>query len=343
MKTSNNKRIDSIDFLRGIASISVVFFHITYTRNFLNTEGIVYNMFKDAGEFGVTVFFVISGFVIPYSMFKANYKVSDYKAFFFKRIIRIEPVYILSIFYTIFIWSAMSNMPEKYWNQGDYKVDFTNFILHIGYLNNFLPNEKWINPVYWTLGIEFQYYLLIGLIFPLFIMKKKQLNTILLFSLTIICWLIFIYFIKDTFLRYGRTLFRVFPIFLVGISIFQLKEKLISKSSFVVFNIFVLVLCWKEYQIRMYIAIIFAFFVLLFLKRSSKFFLFLGKISFSMYLVHLPIGGALSKFIIPHFSDDLTRTVLTLLSVFPIIGVSWLFYEFIEEPCIRYSKRIKYK
>src|SRR5690606_4737037 len=162
-------RLESIDFLRGIASIAVVLFHITHTKNFLDPEGIVYNLFKGGGSFGVSVFFVISGFIIPYSMQRAGYRVKSFKAFLFKRIIRIEPVYILSIFFTAFMMVGISKMPEIYWSYPPYKLDFTNFVLHLGYIINFLPNENWINPVYWTLGIEFQYYVLIGLLFPLLI------------------------------------------------------------------------------------------------------------------------------------------------------------------------------
>jgi|TARA_B110000090_G_C13364795_1_gene439699 peptidoglycan/LPS O-acetylase OafA/YrhL len=342
MKTTKYKRLESVDFLRGIAVISVVFYHLTHTKGFLDSEGLVYNMFKDAGEFGVSVFFVISGYVIPYSMFKSGYKVSNFKAFFFKRIIRIEPVFILSIFFTASIYILLSRGPEIYWNYIPYKVDFTNFVLHIGYLISFVPNENWINPVYWSLGIEFQYYLVIGLIFPFFILKKKIFNTISLFLITAICWFIFFNFVKDTYLHYGRLLFRFFPIFLVGISLFQLKEKLLDKYSFVIFNSSIILLCWTEFKPRVIVAILFALIILFLMKKSPKFFLFLGKISFSMYLVHVPIGGAIGKLIIPHFQDDGIRTILILLSMVPIIGISWLFYEFIEEPCIRLSKRIKY-
>ncbi len=339
MKTN---RLNSIDFLRGIAAISVVLFHITHTNNFLNPDGVVYNLFKAGGEFGVTVFFVISGFIIPYSMYRSNYKLKNFKAFFFKRIIRIEPVYILSIFFTASLMVILSSLPEIYWGYNSYKLDFTNFILHLGYIISFLPNETWISPVYWTLGIEFQYYLLIGIIFPLLIQKNKLLNSIFLFLLAAICWVIFLYFIQDSYLRYGRILLRYFPVFLVGISLFQFKTKILDKYSFIVFNLCMIGLCWTEYKPRVIIAIIFSLIVLFTLKKSPKFFLFLGKISFSLYLVHIPVETIFTNLIIPHVQDDMGRTILILLSIVPIIGISWLFYEFVEEPCIRLSKRIKY-
>src|SRR5690606_11849829 len=113
---------------------------------------------------------------------------------------------------------------------------------HLGYFINILPNENWINPVYWSLGIEFQYYLLIGLIFPLFIRKNKLFNILFLFIVTAICWFIFLYFIKGTYLHYGSLIFRFFPIFLTGISLFQLKSGILDRYSFVIFNLFIIVL-----------------------------------------------------------------------------------------------------
>lgn len=339
----HSSRLESIDFLRGIASLAVVLFHITHTKNFLNPEGLAYNLFKDGGEFGVVVFFVISGFIIPFSMNRGGYRISDFKPFLFKRIIRIEPVYVLSILFMASIMVLLSKMPEIYWGWSTYRLDFTNFLMHLGYVVNILPEENWINPVYWTLGIEFQYYLLIGLIFPLFIQRKRFFNVILLFLITAICWFIFIYFMKDTYLRYGSLIFRYFPIFLAGISLFQLKTDRIDRYSFVIFNLCVLALVWTEFQPRVIVAILFALAVLFMMKKSPSFFLFLGKISFSMYLIHIPVETFFTKLIIPHFQDDLSRKILIFLTLIPIVGVSWVFYEFVEEPCLRLSKRIKYR
>ena len=338
----NSNRLESIDFLRGIASLSVVLFHITHTKNFLNPEGIVYNLFKDGGEFGVIVFFVISGFIIPYSMDRSGYKIKDFKPFLFKRIIRIEPVYILSILFMASVMVLLSKMPEIYWGWSAYKLDFTNFLMHLGYVINILPDENWINPVYWTLGIEFQYYIFIGLIFPVFIWKNKWVNFACLFFISAVCWFIFIYFMKDTYLRYGSLIFRSFPVFLVGISLFQLRTERINLYAFIVFNLCILALISTEFQPRAIIAIIFALIVLFTMKKSPRFFLFLGQISFSMYLIHIPIETFFTKLIIPHFQNDLHRTILIFLTLVPIVGFSWLFYEFIEKPCLRLSKKIKY-
>tara|TARA_R110002051_G_scaffold313322_3_gene389315 strand:+ start:5713 stop:6759 length:1047 start_codon:yes stop_codon:yes gene_type:complete len=341
LKTKKN-RLESIDFLRGIAALAVVLYHSTHNKGLLDTEGIVYNFFKFGGGFGVSVFFVISGYILPYSMYKSSYKLKNYKAFFFKRITRIEPVYIASIIFTIFVFYTCSQLPIEYWKNGSYNVNFTNFILHLGYLISFFSQQNWINPVFWSLGVEFQFYLIIGLIFPLFMRSNKYVT----FSLTLISalffWWVFEVFIKGSYLHYGGTVLRVLPMFYLGIVLFQFQEKVIDKYLYILLSILLFYLCFIEFKWSDILAVVFALVIIVTVKKAHPVFLFLGKISFSLYLVHVPLGGFFILFIKQHFQDDLTRTIMTFLCVIPIIFVSYIFYVLIEEPCIKWSKKIKY-
>jgi peptidoglycan/LPS O-acetylase OafA/YrhL len=66
---SQSDRIVTVDALRGVASLSVAWFHLTQPNPAL-APGII----KSSGAYGwlgVHIFFVISGFVIPYSLDKA--------------------------------------------------------------------------------------------------------------------------------------------------------------------------------------------------------------------------------------------------------------------------------
>src|SRR5690606_28624124 len=56
-------------------------------------------------------------------------------------------------------------------NGPPFEIDYIQLFSHLGYLNNFIGKD-WLNPVFWTLAIEFQYYLLIALFFPLISSKK---------------------------------------------------------------------------------------------------------------------------------------------------------------------------
>src|SRR5262249_44707463 len=49
-----------------------------------------------------------------------------------------------------------------------FAISVPGLCLHLGYLNA-LAQYEWVNPVYWTLAIECQFYLLIGLCYPLLV------------------------------------------------------------------------------------------------------------------------------------------------------------------------------
>lgn len=74
------------------------------------------------------------------------------------------------------------------------------------------------------------------------------------------------------------------------------------------------------------------------IKESPRMFLFFGKISFSLYLIHVPLGGFMKLFITVRV-DDFTRTALTMASIIPIVFISYGFYKLMEEPCMLLSKK----
>lgn len=95
---STEYRINGIDFLRGIAALAVCWFHLS--GHYWVSEGAL----KASGQFGflgVDVFFVVSGFVIPYSLYRAGYRLRNYPTFLLKRITRLDPPYIASIVFVL--------------------------------------------------------------------------------------------------------------------------------------------------------------------------------------------------------------------------------------------------
>src|SRR5229473_3266591 len=94
--TYSRGRVTTVDALRGIASLSVAWFHFTHGNPTFLSEGVL----KSSGEYGwagVHMFFVISGFVIPYALYKAQYSSRQFGRFLAKRIIRLDPPYFADI------------------------------------------------------------------------------------------------------------------------------------------------------------------------------------------------------------------------------------------------------
>ncbi len=154
--------------LRGLASTMVFGFHLFNLSNgYLGTESLWRLTYY--GKFGVQFFFVISGFVITYSMLNAHYKLKDFPRFLMKRIIRIEPPYLIVLALTvIFLWIRVKSGLGR----GElYIPSWDQVLLHLGYLIPF-SNYTWLSIVFWTLAIEFQFYLLFSLLFTPFVSNR---------------------------------------------------------------------------------------------------------------------------------------------------------------------------
>ena len=93
--------LSSLDLLRGLAAVAVCYFHFTHGNpDFLSKTNILYQSGR-YGFLGVDVFFVISGFVIPYAMYRGMYRFKNFGTFLLKRVIRIEPPFLISIILVI--------------------------------------------------------------------------------------------------------------------------------------------------------------------------------------------------------------------------------------------------
>lgn len=143
-----------VDFLRFMAASLVMFYHLLYLSH--AREGEIYYLsgglisFPDVtpytywGWVGVQIFFVISGFVITFSA----YSVTSYQ-FFVNRFVRLMPgIWICaSLSYLLSVIFLEINPLDSY---------LKTLILH--------PLGPWIDPVYWTIGIEVSFYLIVLLL-----------------------------------------------------------------------------------------------------------------------------------------------------------------------------------
>src|SRR3569623_2220815 len=90
-------RLYTIDALRGLAALAVVWYHITYGEPTFLGPGAVRASGHYAGVAGVYAFFVISGFIIPWALSRADYARAGFLRFVAKRMARLDPPYLASI------------------------------------------------------------------------------------------------------------------------------------------------------------------------------------------------------------------------------------------------------
>ncbi|MFK3888030.1 acyltransferase family protein [Sphingomonas sp. NPDC079357] len=148
-----------LQILRGVAALWVVFFHM-YTLRLIQPfydelPAILQRLVFDYGRGGVAVFFVLSGFVITHSLWNKPVDGRYARGFMMRRIIRLDPAYWASIAVAYasaaIIAAAHGNVFEG--------PTLRMLILHFFYLQELIPTEQ-IQYVYWTLTYEVQFYLL---------------------------------------------------------------------------------------------------------------------------------------------------------------------------------------
>ncbi|MBN1250742.1 MAG: acyltransferase [Bacteroidales bacterium] len=330
IEKTETKHFDSIDILRGLASFMVAYFHFTVgVRNFLNDN----NILKITGHFGwagVEMFFVISGFVIPYSMYRSNYKIKNIKSFLIRRIARIDPPYLISII-LVLIFQFLSTL-NPYYRGNSFAIDWISLVLHLGYLNAFFE-YNWLNPVYWTLAIEFQYYIIIALILPFIIHKNKFINYITIILFAFLGYL----FPSSTFI------FHYSLLFILGILLFYYKFNFMKKNEFYIISTIILYLIFYKLGYIVFLSAFIAYLVIFLVDNNkNKILKFGGKISYSLYLIHVPIGGRIINLADHFIENEIYKSIAVFFAMALSIFASWIFYKLIENPSIDLSKKIKY-
>jgi peptidoglycan/LPS O-acetylase OafA/YrhL len=320
--TINKGKIYSLQNLRGIAALSVCLFHLISN---LTINGPV-KYILGLGYLGVPIFFMISGFVIPWSLYKENYKLKNYFSYLLKRFLRIEPPYIISIVMIL----VLNYFSAKYaiTNKLPFHFSLPQFLLHIFYLPTYF-GFNWYQDVYHTLLTEFQFYILLGIIFSLLINKKK----IIFYSL-IACLIIVSKYLKAV------DLFNSIDLFLLGMIYFKYKIGHLKNYEFYSLAVIVMVFTLLTNPDRNILGAEFITLIaMMYWNSANKVTLFLGNISYSLYLVHIPIGGRITS-IGHHFIHSIQMNyVLLVLALAVSIFCAWVFYKLVELPAIALSKR----
>ena len=320
-----------IDSLRGIAASMVCFYHFVCT-----TKDYIYNELTQElfhfGYYGVHVFFVISGIVIPLSMIVGGYTYGGWFQFIKKRFIRIEPPYLFSIGLALAYLIGRNFIPGT--SSVDLTPDLTTVALHIGYLIPFFDDYNWMNNVYWSLAVEFQYYLFLCLVFPLMISVPawKRLLTYPLF-----------FFAALTTVQTTAYLPLWLPMFMVGISYVLYRFDYIKITEFAILLVASLFFTWYYIDLN---AVLFGLGTLSLVHFAgqmrnaiTKFF---GRISYSLYLIHTIVGSAFINYCSHIYREPWQKPIVIILGFAVAVICSYIMYLIIEKPSKRWASRIKF-
>lgn len=316
-----------INSLRGLAATSICFYHfVLSTANYVEEEW-TRTVFYYA-QYGVPLFFVISGIVLPLSMLKNEYQLNNWSTFLLKRLIRLEPPYLISLVlatvYTIF---------QTYRHYGVWEFSGSNFLLHLGYLIPFVDGQEWLNPVYWSLAVEFQFYLFLSLAFiglkhPLFGWR----------------FLIYSLMLGSAFLSQEKVfIFRWLPLFLIGILYVLKRFERIAFKEYLVVSLLALICAYYTLDLpNICVAIFTLIMVHYYPNYNPKHSHWLGKISYSLYLTHLITGQAIVNFLSHSYRLTYQKILVILFAYGVSVFVAWLLYQYVEKPSKKASDQFKY-
>lgn len=145
----NTSKLPNLDSVRAIAALLVVISHIELGKSISGLQSV--NKFFILGPIGVTIFFVLSGFLITYLLlleYNKNSKVKI-KNFYMRRILRIWPLYFLVLLIGVLIYPRNISFSA---------ITLSVFFLpNIAFLYNIIPAV--IDQI-WSIGVEEQFYLI---------------------------------------------------------------------------------------------------------------------------------------------------------------------------------------
>jgi len=150
----------NFDLMRLIAALLVV---ISHTFPLSGQPALTIRGVEDFGALGVSIFFVISGYLVT-----ASYE-RDPKSYLLKRILRIEPGLIASLVVTVILLSFVTTAPAaQYWREAGLYVVRNALLYPATYdlpgVFEHAPMAGVVNGVLWTLRLEFTFYLVLMLV-----------------------------------------------------------------------------------------------------------------------------------------------------------------------------------
>lgn len=317
-------KLDSLILLRAIAVVAVCFCHFGYALYAENAYNDVFVFFYNYGKYGVQIFFVVSGFVIPLSLYMARYSIDYYFRFLLKRLIRLHPPYLAALAITLLISFFSYKIRGITYPETVESIVASLFYFHF-------PVD---NPVFWTLAVEAEYYLFIGLFYTLIVKIPKV--YVLLFTPILI--LIGQSQLTDYILFFSYIIY-----FLIGIIGFMIYTNQGSKILNSVILVTLFPLTYMLYgATEALVASTTIGFILWYQGAVGKAANFTGEISYSLYLIHFPIGIKFINLLNPYFSPTNKWLLFIIASLF-ILLLSWIFYKVFENPFAKLSTRLKYK
>jgi peptidoglycan/LPS O-acetylase OafA/YrhL len=334
--------------LRGIAALGVVAYH-AYSKNLVPMTGYKLPQPLDAvfsnGNLGVYIFFVISGFVITQSIRDSHITPKFIGWFALRRSLRLDPPYWASIAAMI-VLSYISGRAQR--DHAPLPLpEWDAVVAHLFYLQGFLGYPQ-ILGVFWTLCFEIQFYLTLVILtgiaqWPRIALPSRWIVFAPLWIASALCLasspeptleFLFLY---------------AWPYFFLGVVVNWVHNAKEPPAMLAIVGAGTAALL-PFAPLKIGVALITAAAIhrvsvsgrlsSLTLGRLAQ---YLGRISYSLYLVHMLVGTPLVRFGLRHLGKMGfgMAMVLIVLAVAVSVAAAHVMYVLVERPAVRWSHRLR--
>ena len=366
--TDGRKIIPEIEGLRFVSILLVVVSHIhnntlrVYPQELQATTASSFSgMFLEECGNGVNIFFFISGFILAIPFFRDyvyNQKKVSLKHYYYRRLTRIEPPYIISLIFFLLVAIFLMRQPT---------IDaLKHFAASAFYSHNVIYNHiSTINPVAWTLEIEVQYYLIAPLIAVALFFKNRIARTISLLLLFILSGTL--YFQNADFFEQHhltKSLLAYSSIFVAGIIVadwYLTQKNFLSDAKNILFDVLGVaaiycIITLSGFQSLGYRLFLFACYFIMFISTfkgmwlnkilTNKWITIIGGMCYSIYLMHY----AVTFFITQNFTKNIFSYnylhdifIQSIIIIPLILIISTIFFVLLERPFmdVRWPAKLK--
>lgn len=268
---------------------------------------------------------MISAFIIPCAIAKAyrEYRLRDFPLFLLRRATRIEPPYILSIG-IVLVLGYMSSVAPGFQRSAP-TINRGQIGAHFLYL---IPSTEfsWLQPDYWSIAWEFIFYVVVRMTFP------------------------YVTGVKDPAAWWGCTwlasglVFAGIPSplavhFLIGTAIFR-QVVFHEKWTLPIVQALAVLTVWTEGACVGAVTLVAALLILwggrlVIPGRAGRLLMRFGELSYSLYLVHVPIGGRIVNLRGQIVSSPVQQFSLSALALVISIAAAALYWKLVEAPSTR--------
>lgn len=354
-----NKKVylKGLNGIRAIAALAVVFAHTNHASADFGLPFQLLNTIKSGQPapyklaiYGVTMFFSLSGFLISYLLCKERETVKiDIKKFYIRRALRIWPLY-----YTYLLVAIVTLLCFKIPFDAYTSIYYVFFAANIPYI---LGTSYYLLIHFWSLGVEEQFYLIWPWFFKIKIEKLQFLTAALISIIIIIKCSIYITN-PSSMLITVIDVIRVHCMMIGGLGamLFYQKKVLFLK---LITNKLVQLTCWivmllvavNEYHIASIVdneilAVVTCIIVIGqatgkgLINLENRFFDFLGRISYGIYVIHPLVIFFLSKLLFKITTNDIVNFILIYSAVYLVtILISYLSYNYFESIFLKIKRK----